>query len=120
MPKLTVEDIFKWVLKHRKNKVFRRMTNGEILSRICSSCLLGRIIVATNTKGEIEGVIIYEIPREKTLYILHLLATTKQAFKHFARIYQQCFQDFTIEADRYDEFIQYKNTRRLINLIQKI
>ncbi len=95
------------------------MTKSDILNRVSSSCATGNIILAID-KDEIKGVIIYE-PREgNILYILHLLATSKNAFRHFAKYYQQYFNGYRLEADRHDKFIKYKDTNRLINLIQKI
>jgi hypothetical protein len=112
-----LDRLLRFVLKHRKGKVFRGMDANAIREELATTPL----VYATDTQGNVLGLVVYEPnPHSKTLFIKRLLCITRGVVKEFLARAKAWFPGYTLEARRYERHTVYSNTPRFMTLLEKL
>ena len=118
---ISVQDIFEFILKNRKGKVFRDFSYIEIAQTIQDALVRRCIIVDTDeNSSKIFGVGLgYPIPEEgKLMHISHILTVRpKGGMTRIMKRFTELFPGWNIRAERKGKIVYYKN---VINLAKKI
>ena len=118
---ISVQDIFEFILKNRRNKVFRNFIEEEILQTIKETLYRRTIIVDTDEgQDKIFGVGMgYPVPCEdKLMHISHILTVRpKGGMARIMKRFTELFPGWNIRAERKGKLVYYKN---VINLARKI
>jgi hypothetical protein len=112
-----LDSLLRFVLKHRRNKVFRGMDANAIREELATTPL----VYATDTQGNVLGLVVYEPnPKTQTLFIKRLLTITKGVVREFLAKAKAWFPGYTLEARRYERHTVYQNTPRFMHLLERL
>lgn len=109
-----VDRLVNYVLTHRRGKVFRGMSPEAVREELETLPL----VYASDTQGNIVGIVVYEPQPGNTLFIKRLLATSKGAIREFLAKAREMFPGYTMAAMRRDKPVTYTNTPRFMHLLE--
>jgi hypothetical protein len=111
-----IDRLLRFVLKHRRGKVFRGMDANAIREELATTPL----VYATDPQGNVLGLVVYEPnPKTQTLFIKRLLTITKGVIRHFLEKARAWYPGFTLEARRYEKQVTYSRTPRFMHLLER-
>jgi len=108
----TVEDVVQWILRQKGENVFKGWTEDAIRSRMLEAAQSGEMMIDTNNKGEIFGVVVFH----KILYVEHILTSTRFSFRTLIMSLCNKFPGFKAQAHRNNKLVNYTKPMRLTQL----
>lgn len=112
-----MEALVDFVLKHRRGKVFKDMSEDEVRYELARE----RLVYATGPKGEVIGLVVYRADHERRmLFIRRLLTTSRGVIRHFTAKAREWYPGFTLAARRREQPVTYERTPRLLHLLEKM
>jgi hypothetical protein len=112
--KHTVEDVAQWVIKHRKDDVFKDFTEDEIRRVLLAASDKGTLRLDFNNKGEIFGVLVFE----PIIHVSQILCTQKFSMNNLLAQMVQQFPEYSCTAIRKGKLKKY-NIKRTMQLLTK-
>ena len=115
--RLQVKDAVAFVLKHRKNKVFKDFSIGEIVQDITTAIGKNAFAYVQDEGGRLKGIIVCEpVPATRTLHVKQWLCIGP-CLREFSELYRRLYNGWTITANRRDRSVVYR-TERLMQLMR--
>lgn len=112
-----VEDAVNYVLKHRKNKVFRGLSPEQIRGLIVNAAEKREFVTVESPEG-LCGVLVARADHDKKeLFIKHVLTTARGALKAMLVKFHEWYPGWTLAALRRNKPVRY-NTPRLVHLLE--
>jgi hypothetical protein len=113
---ITLGEIAEWILVHRKNKVFKNYTLGEIVSRLAECVKDSTMVCMTEVDGSIVGVACAKKDTDKhTMFVYDVLSIKKGAAKNMLQWLKANYPGYTLCGNRGGTLTVYNNLDKLIN-----
>ena len=111
----TVGDLYQFILKNKKNKVFSEYDNRQIVTLIMNGLMDKTLYYAQDKEGNITGMILAEVQKSrKTLFVMENLAMNLSNLKAFAMKARQQFPGYYFQGYKRNKYIDYtKLTQRI-------
>ena len=121
MPRIatTYEECIKFILKHRKDKVFQDFTAEQIFETVKRAAYRGAFCYVLDEEiGELVGIVTAE-PYEdiKQLHITQILCTRRGVMREMLKQFETYYKGWTLTATRRGERVVYKDTQKLCKKI---
>ena len=86
--KTSLAEVLKFVLEHKRDKLFRFFSDEEILATLWKASRDGSLYIV-NENDKVTGMVIASKVNDKEFRVDHLLCTTKQAFQWMRKMARQ-------------------------------
>lgn len=115
----TYDECIQFVLKHRKDKVFRDFSPEQIFETVKQAAYKGAFCyVIDEDTEELVGILTAEpYPEIKQLHVTHILCTKRGAMRQMLKQFEKYYSGWTLTATRRGERVIYKDTQRLCEKI---
>lgn len=116
-----VSDIVSFILRYRKGDAFTNETPQELELYIGAAIATNCCVTHVDSLGTISGVILAkEYSERRALHIYGILTVQRVALRAFAQWLQRDLRkDWTITATRHGRTVEYRNTKRFLELLTK-
>ncbi len=111
----TVGDLYQFILKNKKNKVFSEYDNRQIVTLIMNGLMDKTLYYAQDKEGNITGMILAEVQKSrKTVFVMENLAMNLTNLRAFAMKAREQFRGYYFQGYKRDRYIDYtKLTQRI-------
>ena len=115
---ITIGQMLDWVMEHRKGKVFKGYTRGEVAAALQEGVESNTLWYVSAPCGKIVGMILFtKLTKPKVLFVIENMAMSVKTLGVFAKRAKQEYPGWNIEGMRHDTHRKF-NTSKLYRKLQ--